>query len=143
MFERLKKIDYNQLIISAVFNYLEINYKQKNMSLSYAHWLKIVPIFVKPKISNSVLHLMNELNIREFLIKTKTKSQFKKAVLLYFHTIKTSNNSFCNLEGINNLLNFLKVDKSLTKSLIDNRKNFDDLAAFLMTYNFNDCKTSA
>ncbi len=143
LFEKLKKIDYNQLVISLIFNYLQINYKQKNMSLGYEEWVNIIPIFVKPKISNSVLSLMNELNVIEFLIKTKTKSQFKIAVLLYFNTISSFNSSYCDLKGIINLLNFLKVEKSLTKSLIENQKNFDDLTEFLMAYNFDDPLTSA
>jgi len=146
LFEKMKKIDYNQLVISVIFNYLQISYKQKNMSLDYAEWAKIIPIFVKPETSNSVLSLMNELNVIEFLIKTKTKSQFKIAVLLYFNTISASNSSYWDLQGITNLLIFLKVDKSLTKSLIEKssyQKNFNDLTQFLMTYNFDDPITSA
>ncbi len=45
------------------------------MSLGYAECATIIPIFVKPETNNSVLSLMNELNVIEFLIKTKTKSQ--------------------------------------------------------------------
>ncbi len=150
LFENLKKIDYNQLVISVIFNYLQINYKQKNMSLDYAEWVDIIPILVKTETSNSVLTLLNELHVMEFLIKTKTKSQFKIAVLLFFNTFFNTKPAFSSysydFQGITNLLTFLKVDKSLIKTLIEKslcQQNFNDLTQFLMKYNFDDSIHSA
>ncbi len=148
LFENLKQIDYNQLVISVVFNYLQINYKQKNMSLDYAEWVGIVPILVKTETTNSVLTLLNELDVMEFLIKTKTKSQFKIAVLLFFNTFFNTNfntkpafSSYSyDFQGITNLLTFLKVDKSLIETLIEkslSQQNFKDLTQFLDTYEYD------
>ncbi len=152
LFENLKQIDYNQLVISVVFNYLQISYKQKNMSLDYAEWVDIIPILVKTETSNSVLTLLNELDVMEFLI--KTKSQFKIAVLLFFNTFFNTNfntkpafSSYSyDFQGITNLLTFLKVDKSLITSLIEKslcQQNFNDLTQFLMKYDFDDSIHSA
>lgn len=143
LLEKMKKLNYTPLVISVIFNFLQINYKKKNMSLNYGERVKIVPILVKPKLSNSVLNLMSELNVLDFLIKTKTKSQFHIAVLLYFNTIYSFNTPYCDLEGICNLLNFLKVDKYLIRSLTDNQKDFDDLKKFLTSYNFENPVTSS
>ena len=144
LFENLKQIDYNQLVISVVFNYLQINYKQKNMSLDYAEWVGIVPILVKTETTNSVLTLLNELDVMEFLIKTKTKSQFKIAVLLFFNTFFNTKPAFSSysydFQGITNLLTFLKVDKSLIETLIEkslSQQNFKDLTQFLDTYEYD------
>jgi len=148
LFENLKKMDYNQLVISVIFNYLQINYKRKNMSLDYAECMSIIPILVKNETSNSVLALLNELHVMGFLIKTKTRSQFKTAVLLFFNSKPKSafSDASYDFQGITNLLTFFKVDKSLIKSLIEKslcQQNFNDLTQFLMTYHFRDSIHSA
>ena len=69
-FENLKKINSNNLIVSALFSYLKLKYqqnKQNNRPLEYSEWAYVVSILLNPKISDVVLDFLLEMKIPEFL----------------------------------------------------------------------------
>lgn len=73
----------------------------------------------------------------EFLVKTKTESEFLKGISYNFHFLSSSDTNFSDLKEIKNLLKFLRIKKSLQDSLIEktcSKKNFKDLIQFFQTY---------
>lgn len=56
------------------------------MFLNYAQWEKIVPILIKPEVTDPVLAFLIEMQIPNLLIKTKTEGEFIKAIRLYFNS---------------------------------------------------------
>lgn len=85
-FARLKDCNSNQFIISIIFHYLKIEYQKKKVFLNYAQWEKIVPILIKPEVTDPVLAFLIEMQIPNLLIKTKTEGEFIKAIRLYFNS---------------------------------------------------------
>lgn len=139
-FEDLKKMNYDNLAVSALFSYLKIKYQENNWSLKYSEWAYVVPILLNPKISDIVFDFLIEMSIPEFLKITETEIEFMKAVCLHFHFIKIPYNFSWELRGFYNLFTFLKVEKSIINPLLEktiNQKSFDELRLFVKEYKFN------
>jgi len=139
-FEDLKKINYNNLTTSALFSYLKIKYHQNNNFLNYYDWKYVVSILVNPKISTIVLDFLIKMNIPYFLKITQTEDDFMQAVRLHFYFINSLNNYSWDLRGFYNLLKFLKIEKSIINSLLEetmNQKSFKEIQAFVSKYNLN------
>ena len=136
-FARLINCSYDPFVISIIFNYLKFEYQQKNMFLNYGQWEKIVPILIKPKVTDAVFAFLIEMQIPDLLIKTKSEEEFLTAIRLSFNSTIFYQYDSWNLKGVENFLKFLKIEKKVRVTLIEKtftQKIFEDIIRFLNTY---------
>lgn len=137
LFKKLKYYEFQPFVLSIIFSFLKITYIEKEGVLRYYDWAKIVPILVKPDQTFSVLNFFIKLNVFGFLIKTKSMREFIIGVRLHLSCFNIPDDFSWNLIGFDNLLQFLKVDKSTRNFLIKkthHQKNFEELKKFFNSF---------
>ncbi len=107
------------------------------MSLDFYDWLNLIPLIVHPEVTESIFIFMIKFNLFDFLLKTNTKYEFLTATRFYFSTLSKSDayQRSWNLQGLSNLLKFLRVEPSVIESLIEKtskQKNCNEIYKFLM-----------
>ena len=70
--KKLEERSYEELTRSVLFYFLQKEYKEKNESLDYIDWLRVVQLLLQPAVTDSVLLFMEQQNLAEFLRETKT-----------------------------------------------------------------------
>lgn len=68
--EKTKKFTYQQIIISAIFYYLQ-RYEEDKEFIHYSGWQRIVSALLNRRASDSILIFLNKIDLAKFLTKTK------------------------------------------------------------------------